>query len=277
VAVLAADVGGTSIRAALVDADGTIRARRDAPTPPDPDKGLATLRALWGELGPADGSALVIAGGIRASNGEITQSPNLPRWEGTRPGAELSCAVLNDANGALLGEAWLGALRGKRTALMLTLGTGVGGAVMVDGKLWTGANGCAGEIGHMWVSPDDELEALASATAVAASAGTKNAEDAARRAREGDAFAREAFDHAGRALGVVLAGLVNVLNPEAICIGGGMGAALDLLEPPLLAELDARAFRLAREAVDIFPAALGGDAGLLGAAWLALQGGDDGA
>jgi glucokinase len=129
----------------------------------------------------------------------------------------------------------------------------------------------------VWVSPDDELEALASATAVAESAGAKDAEDAARRARGGDAFAREAFDHAGRALGVVLAGLVNVLNPEAICIGGGMAGAFDLLEPPLLAELDARAFRLAREVVEVFPAALGGDAGVLGAAWLALHGGDDGA
>jgi len=127
------------------------------------------------------------------------------------------------------------------------------------------------------VSPAEELEALASATAVAASAGTANAKEAAERARRGDAFAREAFDHAGRALGIVLAGLVNVINPEAICLGGGMSGAFDLLEHPLLAELDARAFRLAREAVEVFPAALGGDAGLLGAAWLALQGGDRGA
>ena len=103
--VLSADIGGGSIRAARVDNAGTILDRSEAPTPPEPQEGYATLRHLWRELGPAGRSAVVIAGGLREGTGELTQSPNLPAWEGTRPGDELGCIALNDANGALLGEA----------------------------------------------------------------------------------------------------------------------------------------------------------------------------
>ncbi|MHC4550430.1 MAG: ROK family protein [Planctomycetota bacterium] len=268
--VLAADVGGTSLRAALVEDDGKILARRAGATPQDPDEGVALLRAFWNELGPAAAAALVVAGGIRSRDGEITQSPNLRRWEGTRPGHALGCEVLNDANGALLGEAWLGALRARRSALLLTLGTGVGGAVLCDGELWTGSTGCAGEIGHVPVK-ESHLERYASARAVARAAGTADARAAADAARQGDARAAAAFEQAGAALGIVLAGLVNVFNPEAICLGGGMAAALDLFQGPLQAELSARAFKLALEGLEIVPAALGGDAGLLGAARAALR------
>jgi glucokinase len=278
--VLAADVGGTSIRAHLVSEDGRSLARRAAPTPQDPAEGIALLRSFWDELGGAAARALVIAGGIRAATGEITQSPNLPRWEGTRPGEALSCVVLNDANGALVGEAWKGALVGRRSAILLTLGTGVGGGVLLEGRLWTGARGSAGEIGHVPVRPDGPpcgcggrgcLELYASARAVAKAAGTRDAEEAARLAREGEPRSRGAFARAGEALGIALAGAVNVLNPEAICLGGGMAAAFDLLEPHVRAELATRAFRLATEALEIVPAALGGDAGILGAAKAALD------
>jgi len=271
VKALVADVGGTSMRAALVDGDGAILERRSALTPQDPHEGVARLRAHWDELGPADGKALAVAGGVRASDGEITQSPNLVAWEGTRPGEALGCAVINDANAALLGEAWRGALKDKRNALLLTLGTGVGGGVLLEGRLWTGTNGCAGEIGFVPVL-DSHLEALASATAVAERAGTPDAKTAAERARDGDAFARRAFEEAGKALGIALAGLVNVLNPESICLGGGAAAAFELYEEPLWRELRARAFRLALECIEVVPAALGNDAGLVGAARLALDG-----
>jgi glucokinase len=209
----------------------------------------------------------------------VTQSPNLPRWEGTRPGRDLGCPVLNDANGALLGEAWLGALRGRRSALLLTLGTGVGGALLLDGKLWTGMNGCAGELGHVPVWPDGPLgptgargylELYAGGVGVAKAARTRDAAEAARLAREGEPQARGAFRKAGEALGIALAGLVNAFNPEVICLGGSLAKALDLMEDALRAELRARAFRLAQEGLELVPAALGDDAGLLGAAWIAL-------
>ncbi len=272
---LVADIGGTSLRAALVSDKGEILDRRAAPTPPDPLDGMALLRSLWQELGPADARAVVIAGGIRPSTGEITQSPNLPRWEGVRLGAELSCEVLNDANGALLGEAWVGVLRGTKAAILLTLGTGVGGGILLDGKLWSGATGCAGELGHVPVRPEGPrcgcgssgcLETYASGTAIAKAAGTPDAKEAERRARAGDAKARAAFDGAADALGVVLAGLVNAFNPEAIALGGGMAAAFDLLAPRIEAVIAVRAFKLAREGLRLVPAKLGADAGLLGAA-----------
>lgn len=279
---LAADIGGTSLRAALVDGEGRILDRRAAPTPPEPAAGIKALRALWKELGAADARAVVVAGGIRPGTGEITQSPNLPEWEGVRLGEELGCEVLNDANGALLGEAWVGALAGARSALLLTLGTGVGGGVLLDGKLVTGATGCAGELGHVAVRPEGPpcgcgstgcLETYASATAVAHAAGAADAEEAAKRARAGDPAACAAFESAADALGVVLAGLVNALNPEAIALGGGMTGAFDLLAPRIEAALATRAFRLAREGLRLVPAKLGGDAGLLGAARVALDGG----
>jgi len=271
----AADVGGTRLRVALVDETGRILDRRDATTPPDPLDGIALLRSFWRELGPADASAVAIAGGVRSPTGEVTQSPNLPKWEGVRLGAELSCEVLNDANAAILGEAWLGGLRGTKCALLLTLGTGVGGGVLLDGKLWTGASGAAAELGHVAVRPDGPkcgcgstgcLEMYASGTAIAKAAGVPDAKEAERRARAGDARARAAFDAAADAMGVVLAGLVNAFNPEAIAIGGGMAATFDLLAPRIEALLSARTFKLAREGLRLVPAKLGKDAGLLGAA-----------
>jgi glucokinase len=273
--VLAADIGGTRLRVALVDAKGEIVDRRDGLTPPDPLDGIRLLRSFFGELGPASASAIAIAGTIRASTGEVTQSPNLPRWDGVRLGAELSCEVLNDANAAVLGEAWVGALGGTRAALLLTLGTGVGGGILLDGRLWTGATGAAGELGHVAVRPDGPecgcgssgcLETYASGPAIARAAGAPDAKEAERRARAGDAKARAAFDAAAEALGVVLAGLVNAFNPEAIAIGGGMVGTFDLLAPRIEAQVAARTFRLAREGLRIVPCKLGKDAGLLGAA-----------
>lgn len=272
---LAADIGGTSLRAALVSDTGEILGRRSSPTPPDPLDGMAELRSLWKQLGEACARAVVIAGGIRPSTGEITQSPNLKPWEGVRLGAELSCEVLNDANAAILGEAWLGGLRGTKSALLLTLGTGVGGGILFDGKLWTGTTGSAGELGHVAVKPDGPkcgcgstgcLEMYASGPAIAKAAGAPDAREAERRARAGDARGRAAFDAAADALGTVLAGLVNAFNPEAIAIGGGMAGVFDLLAPRIRAAVATRTFKLAREGLRIVPCKLGKDAGLLGAA-----------
>jgi len=281
VRALAADIGGTRVRAALVDEKGEILDRRDGITPPDPLDGVAQLRALWKELGDADAKALAIAGSIRASTGELTQSPNLKGWEGTRLASELGCEVLNDANAAALGEAWLGGLRGTRAALLLTLGTGVGGGILFGGELWTGATGAAAELGHVAVRPDGPLcgcgstgclEMYASGPAIARAAGAPDAKEAESRARAGDARARAAFDEAADALGVVLAGLVNAFNPEAIAIGGGLVTTFDLLAPRVEKLVRERAFRLACEGLRIVPAKLGKNAGLLGAARAAFLG-----
>jgi glucokinase len=257
----------------LVDAKGAILDRRDGLTPPDPLDGMRLLRSFFGELGSADANAVAIAGLI-SSKGVVTQSPNLPKWDGFELGAHVGC-VLNDANAAALGEAWIGGLVGTKAALMLTLGTGVGGGILLDGRLWTGATGAAGELGHVAVRPDGPrcgcgstgcLEVYASGTAIAKAAGTPDAKEAEKRAREGDAKARAAFDAAADALGTVLAGLVNAFNPEAIAIGGGMAGTFDLLAPRIEALLKARTFKLAREGLRLVPSKLGKNAGLLGAA-----------
>ena len=277
--VLAADIGGGSIRAARVSDQGEIEDRRSAETPKTAAKCLALLGDLWQALDTDGRRAVAVAGGIDARTGEVTRSPNLPWLEGTHPGTELHCRVLNDANAALLGEAWVGALEGKNSAVLLTLGTGVGGGLLIDGRLWTGATGCAGEIGHTPVDRNGPpclcgsrgcLELYASATAVARHADAADGKQAAARARDGDERAIEAFRRAGEALGIVLAGIANTVNPEAICIAGGLSPALDLMEPALRNELTRRAFPLATRDLAVLPAQLGGDAGLLGAARAAL-------
>jgi glucokinase len=280
-AVLAADVGGGTIRVARVDARGTIVAHARHATPQDPSAGVALLREAWAALGPARGAAIAIAGGVDPTTGVLTQSPNLPRWAGLDlPAALDGCAVLNDANAALLGEAWRGSLAGRRSAVLLTLGTGIGGALLVGGALWEGAHGVAGEIGHLPVRAEGVpcacgsrgcLERYASATAVAREAGRPNAAEAAEAARGGDERARAAFDAAARDLGIAIAGLANVFDPEAFCLAGGMSFAFDLLEEGIRAQVQRRAFLLARRHFVLVRAALGDDAGLLGAAHRALD------
>jgi len=278
--VLAADIGGTSIRAALVDEEGTIFERASAATPADPGEGYAVLDGFWSRLDPSAPRAVVIAGGLNGRTGELTQSPNLPGWEGTFPGKELGATALNDANGALLGEAWIGALKGRDSAALLTLGTGVGGALLLHGELWVGREGCAGEIGHVSVRPDGPpclcgnrgcLELYAGARGIAKAAGTQSAQEAAELARSGELRSRSAWYKAGEALGISIAGLANLLNPEAVCLGGGVAASFDLLIGPLRREIESRTFRLAREDLEVVPAALGSDSGLLGAARAALN------
>jgi glucokinase len=277
--VLAADVGGTWVRAALVDGRGGVLDRRRAATPMDPDAGLAVVEALWNDLGPGDGRAIAVAGGIAAATGEVTQSSHLPSWVGLRPGERLHCPVVNDAKAALLGEAWRGALQRRRSALLVTLGTGIGGALMLGGRLWIGHTGTAGEIGHVTVRPGGLecrcgnlgcLVMYAGAAAIAREAGHADGHAAATAARGGDERSRGAFEQAAAALGIALAATANVINPEVICVAGGLAPAFDLLEQRLWREVRGRAFRQAVEGLAMVPAALGDDAGLLGAAWTAL-------
>jgi glucokinase len=277
--LVVATVGGTWTQAARVDGRGGVLERRRAPTPKDPKDGLALVRSLWEEIGPGDGCAIAVAGGIRTKTGEITQSPHLPRWEGLKPGEELGCPVVNDGNAALLGEAWRGALQERRTALLVRTGVDIEGGVLVGGRLWVGAAGCAGEIGHVTVRPGGEacacgnlgcLEAYANDPAIAREAGRPDAASAAVAARAGDARAAGAFDRAAAALGIALAAAANLLNPEAFCLGGTFASCFDLVEKRVRRELEGRAFRLAVDDLLIVPARLGDDAAILGAAWVAL-------
>lgn len=201
----------------------------------------------------------------------------------------------NDANAAAVGEMWQGAARGRRTIVCVTLGTGVGGGIILDGKLWHGVTDSAAEIGHMCVDPFGGvacgcgsrgcLEAYASATAIVRmtreakprhpSSLLQNddeltAETIYRAGIEGDELALEVFRRMGVYLGIGLANLINILNPEMIVIGGGVVNAWDLFEKDLNHQVAERAFPLLADQVKIVPAECGDDAGLLGAANLAL-------
>jgi glucokinase len=211
--------------------------------------------------------------------------------------------VDNDANVALLAEHRRGAARGARHALMLTLGTGIGGGLLFDGRLYRGATGVGGELGHVVLDlhgPDCQgacpgrgcLEVMASGSTIGREgqlAARRHADSELGRrlragreitggivtelAHEGDAVARDVLALVGRRLGAGLVGLVNALNPEVIVIGGGAVAAGDLLLDPAREVLERRALPPARKVVTILPAHFGDESGMLGAALLALEGG----
>jgi len=245
----------------------------------------------------------VVPGSVHAETGVIVNAPNIPSLPGFKLGAaleaELNQRVLleNDANAAALGEMWQGAARGCRTIICLTLGTGVGSGIILDGQLWRGVDGTAGEIGHTSIDPFGGvqckcgnvgcLEVYASATAIvrmtrealatnqssslhSLTASELTAERISRAASEGDELARKIFQRMGIYLGIALANVVNTFNPERIVIGGGVSAAFDLFVPRAREELLKRAFAVPAKRCQIVKAECD-DPGLLGAAWLAIQ------
>jgi len=255
------------------------------------------------------GAGLGVPGGIYEDRATISQSPNFPGWNDVdlktplKRAVDLPIYLENDGNVAVLGEHWLGAGRGRSHLLLYTLGTGVGSGLMLNAKLWRGAFGMAAEAGHICVDPHGPacgcgshgcVETFASATAiinrgraaVAAGRGQGILEQAdgdetkidaacvARAARAGDAAALEIFRVAGEALGRGCAAVVNLLNVELILFGGGVSASYDLLEPHVVREMKLRSFRVPAERVELGRAVLGNEAGMFGAALLALRDGE---
>jgi glucokinase len=307
--VCAVDLGGTNLRAATVDAGGQIhdRGRIATPDPHDADKIVAAItsavnqcHAAAGERGVTiDAVSIVVPGSVQAETGVIVNAPNLPAIVNFPLGAALTeklqrpILLENDANAAALGEFWQGAGRGSQTIICLTLGTGVGSGIILDGKLWRGIDGTAGEIGHMSIAPFSEvrcncgnvgcLEVYASATAIVRMAREALAEDSnsklhsvaeltarviSQAADAGDALALQIFRQVGTCLGIAAANLVNIFNPEAIVFGGGVSAAFDLFAPQVHEEINRRAFPVPAQRCRVMKAERGDDAGLLGAARL---------
>lgn len=304
---LGIDLGGTNCRIGLVTATGELLARRFLPT--DLSAGLeAFVRTLGQELQQlaalARSRGLLLRGGgigipgVIADDGRIAFIPNLPQLQGVALANRMQAfsnaplLALNDANAIALGEAHFGAGRGFLSSLTVTLGTGVGGGLLLAGTLWCGPDGSAGEIGHFAVEAEGRLcgcgargclERYASATGILASVAAAlqvgaasvlkeaglSCEAVAVAARQGDAVAIEAFEIAGQRLGQVLAGVVNLLNLEALIFCGGVSASFDLLRPALESELHQRLFVLPRTRLQILTGTLGDTAGILGAAWYA--------
>lgn len=307
--IFAADLGGTHLRAATVDARGRIhfRAKQNTPQGTDPNQIVAAVVNAVGdyikESGVTDGLSaisLVVPGTVNVDTGTVVKAPNLPCLDGFPLAAALTNelglpAILeNDANAAAVGEMWQGAARGCRTIICVTLGTGVGGGIILDGELWRGVDGAAAEIGHMCVDPFGGvactcgsrgcLEVFASATAIVRmtrEASPRYPDSVLHDAREltaqtifeagleGDELALEIFRRMGVYLGIGLANLINILNPEMIVIGGGVVNGWDLFAKDMMQQVEERAFPLLAARVKIERAKCGDDAGLLGAARLA--------
>jgi glucokinase len=230
------------------------------------------------------------------AKGVIVGWGNMPIFNGYAMRDELSkrlgtkVILENDANAAALGERWMGAGRGVDDLVLLTLGTGIGGGIIADGRILHGQIGMAGEVGHITISPNGNpcgcgnrgcLEKHASATAVSAMARLLGlghdltSQQVYDLAVHGNDRAKEIFKVMGEALGIALAGLINIFNFPLFLLGGGVVAAWDFFAPAMLAEVERRSFTY-RSTLKTMPtrieaAKLGGDAGLYGAACLQLQ------
>jgi glucokinase len=297
------DLGGTLIRAAVATGPATHGSPARHPTPAEPppavlDAVAASVLEATGGLAPA-GVAMGVPGPVDPRSGLVYAAPNLHGWEGVEAGRllgeRLGCpvAIQNDANLAGFAEWTAGAGRGTRDFVFLTVSTGVGGGLVLDGELYTGATGTAGELGHVPTGLDGPacaqghpgcLEGIASGTGIAERAraalgagqpsvlaavgDSLDARDVQAAAEAGDALARGLFDDAGRALGRAIGGIVNVLSPEVVAIGGGLLGAGELLFAPLRAAVAEIAFEVPLRRCRIVAAALGTDAGLVGStAW----------
>jgi glucokinase len=303
--VLAVDLGGTNLRMGLVTRDGRVVARSRARLGAVADKD-----ALCSRLAEKIGAfmegidkrqvphtvAVGFAGPTDSVSGRVYFAPNVGGLDDLHLAGELEsrlsvrAIVANDANCAALGEYWRGAARGAGSLFLFTLGTGLGGALVIDGRLWEGSQGIAGEIGHTVVDVNGPLcacgkrgclEALVSATAIVRDySGSRGKEPGKRSvtaravfrlARQGDPKASRAVERAARALGVGISNAFLLLNPELILIGGGVARAGSMLIEPATAYARGLIFPQLRDFLVVKKAMLGDDGGLLGAAYLAYQ------
>jgi glucokinase len=314
--VLAMDLGGTKIATALVSAEGRVLDQRITATLAEegPEavirRMVTAVNSILAEAHvdrPAFSTiALASAGIIDVPKGIVTASPSLPGWHDIpvqrrmEEETGLRCFLTNDATAAVVAEHRLGAGRGFHNLIYMTISTGIGGGILVDGNLYTGSSGCAGEVGHMIIDADGPpcncggtgcLEALASGLAVAKEArrriarGTKSilielaegesqnisAKTVATAAQRGDPLALEVVSRVATYLGIGMANLVNIFNPDRIILGGGMSKMGDLLLDPVRRTVAERAFKLPVRAAEIVPCELGDEVGVVGAALCLLM------
>lgn len=309
--IIAIDLGGTQLRAALCTPDGTIHQRVSRKT--RAKRGLEavlericeTAEQVWPEEGKVHAIGISAPGPLDPFNGIVLGAPNLPGWDRVplrdivSARFDLPVFVGNDANLAALGEHRFGAGQGFDDMIYMTISTGIGGGILVGGKLLLGHKGLAGEIGHTVLQPNGPqcgcgnrgcLEALASGTAIGrqaltlAAAGRAPAILAAaggdltqissksvgEAAAQGDKVAIKLLRRAGRFIGIGIANLMHLFNPHCFVLGGGVTLAGDLLFKPIRRTAHRRVqIPQYAEGTEIVPAALGDDVSLLGALTLA--------
>ncbi len=286
--VIGIDLGGTAIKLGRFLEDGTCLESLSIPTP-QPSLPEAVVKSISytvnklkynnnclaigiGSPGPADRSGRIAKIAINLIGWD-----NVPLADWLEAKTGLPTIVANDANCAGIGEAWLGAGQKFKHLILLTLGTGVGGAIIFDGKLFEGHFGAAGELGLITLDPQGHpcrsgnrgsLEQHASIGAIYRATGKEPAE-LGKLARLGDRTALEFWQGYGQILGAGIASLIYVLTPEAVIIGGGISASAEFFLPATIAEIEKRVLPTSRLGLQVLTAKLGNKAGMLGAAKLA--------
>lgn len=298
---LGVDLGGTSVKMALVDEKGRIRDSRRVETVAAPGPLVRALRRAaepWLGLRLL-GTGVGVAGDVDPDRGVVRFAPNLG-WKNVglkghfqRAGFPRPLHFENDATAAAWGALHAELAGRSRNLVVLTLGTGVGGGLVLDGRLYRGASGAAGELGHVCVDPSGPVCGCGAAGCLEAFVGNNHLVRWARReaARRGAALpaettpkalndlavrgkgparaaARAAWDRLGRALGIGVAGFLNVFNPDTVLLAGGVAGAAPLFMPALRREIARRAFATARRAARIRVSARNADLGVVGAALL---------
>ena len=308
------DIGGTSVRLGVVDERGKIVLRENFSTKDYPGRPALLNRLSSGILCLAlearkrqfqiTGVGIGAPGPIDVERGFVYFFPNIPGWKNTplkkilERKFKMKVFVDNDANAMALGEYRFGAGRGSKNMIALTLGTGIGGGIVLGGKLFHGTRFSAAEIGHLKINEDGPLCACGNHGCIEAYIGNgyfvrevqKRLKAKAKSilhewlregkeltpilvqdaARTGDLFSKKMWEEAGSHLGTALAGLVDILNPDRIVIGGGIALGGEMIFGPIRRTIAKKAFPIAARSAKVMPAKLGADAGLVGAAALAL-------
>jgi glucokinase len=296
------DIGGTRLKYGLIDSAGRLVFKGQTRSPEAIADILGVLEETWALLkrkapGPVRSCGFGIAGFYSRKEHKIIQSPNYPSLDGFplvpafRKFIDVPFRIGNDANMAAFGEFKYGAGRGAQSLVLLTIGTGIGSGIILDGKLWEGEGGYAGELGHITVNPEGTpcpcggrgcLETEASAPSIVrnfqALTGRTDAVDSRDiyiLAKAGVPAAIESFRKCAYYLGIGLGIVINFLNPEKILIGGGVVSAGKFLLGPAVEEARRRSHRISFAGCRIEKASLGNDAGLAGAAaWARLKAGN---
>lgn len=322
------DLGGTNLRIAAVDCNGTLLEKTTLGTQVQKGRdfvigemcdSIQQVVTKYSGKGTLDGIGIGVPGIIDLETGMLYESPNLPGWDHYPVREEIErrlhtkVILENDANAAALGEKWLGAARDYPSMCMMTLGTGVGGGIVLNGRIWHGMNGMAAELGHITVEPDGArcncgntgcIEQYASATAIvrmareaiesgrapelkrAAEGNNKefNSRVVYQMAIQGDTAAQDIYHRVGRYLGIALADIINAFNLHMYVIGGGVVSAWEAFAPAMMEEIHRRSFLYRATAPErhqgtnkttiVTRALLGSDAGLFGTARLPMLEGE---
>ncbi len=309
------DLGGTNLRVAAVNENGGLfdhlsletlveRGREDVVD--RLTNGILELVNRWKDRYQLAGIGVGIPGIIRMRDGILVASPNLPGWENFNVRAQIAKRLNspffleNDANAAALGEKWIGSGKDVKHLCFLTMGTGIGGGLIFDGKIWHGVSGMAAELGHVTLYPGGRLcacgnrgclEAYAAASAVvkaaqemlqdgkaseglkalAASGVKMTSAKIYELAKQGDPSAQEIFQMVGRALGMAIANFINIFDLDTFVLGGGAVEAWDAFEKSMFEEVALRSYVWRNDPREILKSSLGSQAGIFGAAYLAFS------